>query len=173
MNKKETATVVISCAVTLVLILAFESMYPDKPATCADGWQSPSIGLQGACSHHGGVKYYGDQTPWYLIALSLAAGFGTFVSLANAFSVFQAPPASPPPDADVELVLAAIKNGKRIKFQYLKRGESVSQLREVTPSRIKFIVPGRPSTRCVIGRCHKANDTRTFTLSRMSDITIT
>jgi len=22
---------------------------------CADGWQSPSIGIQGACSHHGGV----------------------------------------------------------------------------------------------------------------------
>jgi hypothetical protein len=23
--------------------------------TCADGWNSPSIGRQGACSHHGGV----------------------------------------------------------------------------------------------------------------------
>lgn len=23
--------------------------------TCADGWRSPSIGEQGACSHHGGV----------------------------------------------------------------------------------------------------------------------
>ena len=23
--------------------------------TCADGWDSPSIGRQGACSHHGGV----------------------------------------------------------------------------------------------------------------------
>ena len=23
--------------------------------TCADGWKSPSIGRQGACSHHGGV----------------------------------------------------------------------------------------------------------------------
>lgn len=23
--------------------------------TCADGWPSPSIGIQGACSHHGGV----------------------------------------------------------------------------------------------------------------------
>ena len=24
-------------------------------AECADGWNSPSIGRQGACSHHGGV----------------------------------------------------------------------------------------------------------------------
>ena len=24
-------------------------------AECADGWKSPSIGIQGACSHHGGV----------------------------------------------------------------------------------------------------------------------
>lgn len=23
---------------------------------CADGWRSPSIGRQGACSHHGGVS---------------------------------------------------------------------------------------------------------------------
>jgi hypothetical protein len=25
------------------------------PTTCRDGWDSPSIGRQGACSHHGGV----------------------------------------------------------------------------------------------------------------------
>jgi hypothetical protein len=25
------------------------------PETCSDGWQSPSIGSQGACSWHGGV----------------------------------------------------------------------------------------------------------------------
>lgn len=27
------------------------------PPRCADGWISPSIGRQGACSHHGGVVY--------------------------------------------------------------------------------------------------------------------
>jgi hypothetical protein len=26
------------------------------PARCRDGWASPSIGRQGACSHHGGVS---------------------------------------------------------------------------------------------------------------------
>ena len=28
----------------------------DGPSRCRDGWRSPSIGLQGACSHHGGVR---------------------------------------------------------------------------------------------------------------------
>jgi hypothetical protein len=35
---------------TAILIIAFSG-----PVTCRDGWQSPSIGRRGACSHHGGV----------------------------------------------------------------------------------------------------------------------
>jgi hypothetical protein len=35
-----------------------QTMYvSDGPARCADGWNSPSIGKQGACSWHGGVVY--------------------------------------------------------------------------------------------------------------------
>lgn len=33
------------------------------PVVCHDGWASPSIGMQGACSHHGGV----DGRGWVLI----------------------------------------------------------------------------------------------------------
>ena len=32
------------------------------PATCRDGWASPSIGRSGACSHHGGVAGHGWVT---------------------------------------------------------------------------------------------------------------
>jgi hypothetical protein len=44
--------------VTLALVAAalayvlFSFIYP---TTCVDGWASPSIGIQGACSSHGGV----------------------------------------------------------------------------------------------------------------------
>ena len=38
---------------TLPRFVAWVAM--PAPAHCADGWSSPSIGRQGACSHHGGV----------------------------------------------------------------------------------------------------------------------
>lgn len=41
------------------------------PTTCADGWASPSIGRQGACSHHGGVD--GSAGLWGLIGGGVAA----------------------------------------------------------------------------------------------------
>ena len=46
------AAAVLSVA-TLVGLDAFE---PDRPRTCVDGWAPPSIGITGACLHHGGVK---------------------------------------------------------------------------------------------------------------------
>src|SRR6266481_2486297 len=36
------------------------------PTTCSDGWHSPSIGKQGACSWHGGV----NNTPRFLSFLA-------------------------------------------------------------------------------------------------------
>jgi hypothetical protein len=44
-------------------------------ARCADGWRSPSIGRQGACSHHGGVRQ-----PWGFLSFlgGLGAGFSVW-----------------------------------------------------------------------------------------------
>jgi hypothetical protein len=45
-----------------VLILCFILLiqgcgsFGKSSGNCNDGWTSPSIGKQGACSHHGGVK---------------------------------------------------------------------------------------------------------------------
>jgi hypothetical protein len=41
--------------------------------SCRDGWHSPSIGRQGACSHHGGVAL-----PWGSPLLGIIAGFGVW-----------------------------------------------------------------------------------------------
>lgn len=44
--------------VTLAVIaaaLAYVVLSLIYPTTCVDGWASPSIGIQGACSSHGGV----------------------------------------------------------------------------------------------------------------------
>jgi hypothetical protein len=51
------------------------------PLTCSDGWHSPSIGKQGACSSHGGVN--GEPRRIALIA-SIGAGFGA-AELADRF----------------------------------------------------------------------------------------
>jgi len=45
------------------------------PATCRDGWASPSIGMQGACSHHGGVRR-GPAGFLFIVALGLAGYAG-------------------------------------------------------------------------------------------------
>lgn len=46
------------------------------PATaCRDGWHSPSIGIRGACSHHGGVDgTWGGLAVLIALALAIAAG---------------------------------------------------------------------------------------------------
>lgn len=46
---------VVGVAVFVFLVLGSRSIL--GPATCRDGWRSPSIGRQGACSHHGGVSH--------------------------------------------------------------------------------------------------------------------
>lgn len=43
------------------------------PAMCRDGWRSPSIGRQGACSHHGGVSRNGP-----IGLLAVVAGIGAY-----------------------------------------------------------------------------------------------
>lgn len=44
---------IVSFAVFFVLYFIVGFLISDLQ--CADGWASPSIGRQGACSHHGGV----------------------------------------------------------------------------------------------------------------------
>ena len=52
------------------------------PVTCRDGWPSPSIGRQGACSHHGGVE---RGREWILLpvgTVAIFAGMGVYRMLA-------------------------------------------------------------------------------------------
>jgi hypothetical protein len=50
------------------------SLWIAGPQTCADGWRSPSIGVQGACSWHGGV----NSTP-QVLAFLVSAVIGWIV----------------------------------------------------------------------------------------------
>lgn len=67
--KKFTAAVFILTLMFLKLIIG--------PVTCNSGWKSPSIGRQGACSHHGGVAGWKGSLP---ILLSGVAAFWFYVT---------------------------------------------------------------------------------------------
>ncbi|WP_158743650.1 topoisomerase DNA-binding C4 zinc finger domain-containing protein [Acidisphaera sp. L21] len=87
----------------LVMILstyALSWFVPD--AACNDGYLSPSIGRQGACSHHGGVHH----TLWGLLPLIAAVATGIYV-----FTRYVTPPPSvtgPTPQAPITLTAAPI-----------------------------------------------------------------
>jgi hypothetical protein len=65
---------------------------------CADGWQSPSIGVQGACSHHGGVvtRHIDNRTDAQRYACYGLNGLGVICLGASLILGFgQPPPAGP------------------------------------------------------------------------------
>ena len=67
-----------SVAGWLVGISLFFALAHFSPAvTCRDGWASQSIGRQGACSHHGGVK---DNGWFVLLSLAISIGSGVFTA---------------------------------------------------------------------------------------------
>ena len=49
----------------------------DERPVCMDGWGSPSIGRQGACSHHGGVQ----PQPATAFFISVAVAIGALVAV--------------------------------------------------------------------------------------------
>src|SRR5438093_10276999 len=57
-------------------------------AVCSDGWASPSIGRQGACSHHGGVSGASGLIGTLVFFASIWAG----VSVANKLDPDPKPP---------------------------------------------------------------------------------
>lgn len=53
-------------------------------AVCADGWHSSSIGIQGACSHHGGVRHMGF---FIFICATLISSVIVFLLYRNQFTI--------------------------------------------------------------------------------------
>ena len=49
LTRPRTIGIAVGIAIAIFFVLI------QGPARCNDGWPSPSIGKQGACSHHGGV----------------------------------------------------------------------------------------------------------------------
>jgi hypothetical protein len=165
----------LSGVLTVALFIGLRIIYPIEPYRCADGWESPSIGIQGACSHHGGVVG-GDTMPRLLKIACPLAGLLVFWLVANAYGGFTTRIPSKYGTGYIadraDLIDRAISGGERIEFSYKKSHEIYYTKRLIRPSQIHYIKPGRTTTLCVSGYCFDRKEDRTFLLARMTDVKV-
>jgi len=155
-----------------VVTLALTADIP--PPACADGWQSPSIGSTGACSHHGGVNYHTEQ---YFSALIFGALSGLFVYFVGSFiekrlNTLKVPRLDPNLLGGTEVISHAIRHNLTIEFTYRKPGLPATT-RNLVPTDLSYIShQGRHAVLCVTGFCLLRQKQRTFAVSRISDVRI-
>ena len=152
------------------------------PVKCSDGWDSPSIGKQGACSHHGGVNRL-PQT----IVLFLSVGFGFYTSsrckdkaektlTTKRIEIINERNRTEKDSVDREasLVTEAIEEGRNVQFEYKAKNQKQFSKRVVRPEEI-FGVKHRDNlseTYCFSGYCLKRKDKRTFAFKRIRNLEI-
>lgn len=100
------------------------------PARCRDGWDSPSIGRQGACSHHGGVNRSGEN---FAMLLMFGSGglVGAMVYQSRLWGGERAPLPRPPvskpppprlPDGQRHIVPHCRQCGSPMQLRVARRG---------------------------------------------------
>lgn len=181
-----------------VAVMVYLSQFIPE-VTCKDGWDSPSIGRQGACSHHGGVRGNGGSV--FLVCLaSFVLGFFVFSGLdwllggkekkaapklEAKYRPKQSSELKPSKEAkesyeyikfnkELSAVKLAITEKKDIEFMYTKPRAERAELRQVTPEAIRE-VPHKnssSSTLCVVGNCKKREAIRVFALKRISRLRV-
>ena len=141
--KKITALVfIVACVLAKVLI---------GPITCNSGWSSPSIGLSGACSHHGGVASWKGTLP---ILLSAAAALFFYFR-------FKLPPQLPPQrtsDASTSPLIAPDFLNVDVEQQTVVSNDAITP--ELSGNSKKKRVYKKKSS---CPRCHSAMRLRTAT----------
>jgi predicted DNA-binding transcriptional regulator YafY len=70
----------------------------------------------------------------------------------------------------IALINEAIKTKATLRFKYKKRNGQI-MIREISPKEIKLDIY-KHKVRVVSGYCYLRNDTRTFTINRMSQLQI-
>jgi hypothetical protein len=151
------------------LLIFIISIYIKPEAVCHDGWKSPSIGIQGACSHHGGVNYHLEY-PLIGFIVGSCAGSAVYTFLNKKrqakFDLSKSKLA-----ADIE---DAIKTGRKITFLYKRPSDRDYKLRTIKP--ISFVKyqhkRGNNYTLCIKGLCDLIKSERSFALKRIKDLKI-
>jgi hypothetical protein len=116
---------ILSAIIALCLAVALIRSIPEP--RCADGWDSPSIGRQGACSHHGGVKRFGHLYLFYPLG-SILAGYLSYGLLLLPGILLQQRKLRknpPPPDATTDdIIRYAIAANLPLKIMYAERSHA-------------------------------------------------
>lgn len=152
--------IIISATVGILLFFLLASLVP--PARCNDGWNSPSIGRQGACSHHGGVKDY-EALGMFIFFMSTGAGIFTYGIIPERRRVEKREKFSNNLLGTIEY---AIANRKTVEFFYKTPTQYTPTKRVVRPIRVTN------GGTCLTGFCEFRKAERTFALKRMQDFKI-
>ncbi len=161
----------------IVTFIALNQILPE--VRCADGWSSLSIGRQGACSHHGGVKENGIY-----ILLILGVSIWAGISVSNKFTNNLSNSSNRHSENshtyiesdiysnEVSLITSAIKQRKMIEFLYQKSKTKSKETRRIKPIELNRISHsyGPDNTLCIKGLCEKRKANRNFALKRMTNL---
>lgn len=163
-------------AILVAVILLRLLSDPRTPPVCMDGWQSPSIGANGACSHHGGVNYEGiDRTPAWKHGVAIGAGVITFLVPALRYGFLRrqkkivSEPLKKLEDVVSRLIQDAIESRKQVRFTYTSADGKVSK-RTVRPVSLDILEPFGWENRSLTGFCLLRNAERHFLLARMANV---
>lgn len=157
-----------------VFIALIFSVPVPKPH-CKDGWISFSIGRQGACSHHGGVKSYGHYHLFFLAA-SLFVGILThsFVDVfqgrrrrdderlrkmaSNSQRISH--------NNKIDTIGRAISDKQPIKFVYITHGSNEIEVVQLRPVSIEY----RGTTLSLHGHCLQTDAMQKFSVERIGNL---
>ena len=165
---------VLGALVCLGLLFVLDIPVPDQTApVCKDGWESPSVGHRGACSHHGGVQWITphDAAVTHNKWMTLWSVLGGLV----VWGLVQEQIEEKFPRArdDREIIEDAIKHQRDLRFQYKKASAVDFETRHIRP--MKIISMGGvnvPPQLCVQGYCYTRKEKRTFALAHMKDVEV-
>ena len=180
-----------------IVLMVLLVLAPER--TCKDGWKSPSIGRQGACSHHGGVG--GDWYFLFAVAASLASGVlaariahkkeGNDVDATKFVEKQNTLGSGAPPDEDGQqdplyvldggvrkdheyLIAAAISRGATVSIRCFEMEGPDSGQKSLVPSRIitEYDPATRSSHKGFCGQCTKTGAELYFVFSKVSHIAV-
>lgn len=100
------------------------------PVTCKDGWASPSIGRQGACSWHGGVDRTRQNLAfWGSVILGFVAyGLINVKTIIEATKIWGEPPSAETKDNPAKPKPACPLCGRPMVPRLAKRGRNTGNL---------------------------------------------
>ena len=186
-----------SIAAGVVSYFLLSMLFPYVAPHCADNWHSYSIGLQGACSHHGGVASSGlSQGQDLYISMVIAFGF-----FAQAFEASKKRHRNHPAHKKTEYVKPNFSGTLQAKSAFATEAHDIfrEQINLITqamtfnrcivfsysgqncampmPVRIKPLYvechTNDKSNLFVVGRTPQDGRVQTYSLKDMSDISIT